>query len=85
MVKIIYNMGKKNNAECVTIECEESTKHILKCENLKEETRWKKSDWLAETENVEELKQMTTYVQKAIQILDNRFIRIETSDTIDQQ
>ena len=31
--------------------------------------------------NVEELKQMTTYVQKAIQILDNRSTGIETLDT----
>ena len=80
MVKISYNMGKKEQCRMCN-ECEESTEHILKCESMKEQIGWKESDWLVETENVEDLKQMTTYVQKAIQILDNRSIRIETSDT----
>ena len=63
-------MGKKEQCRMCN-ECEESTEHILKCKSMKEEIGWKESDWLAGTENVEELKQMTTYVQKAIQIFDN--------------
>ena len=79
MVKISYNMGKKEQCRMCN-ECEESTEHIIKCESMKEEIGWKESDWLAKTENVEELKQMTTYLQKASQILDNRS-RLESSDT----
>ena len=76
---IYSNMGKKEQCRMCN-ECEESTEHSLQCESIHEEIGWKKCEWLVETKNIEELKQMMTYVQKTVQILDNRSIRTDTSD-----
>ena len=61
MVKISCNMEKKEQCRMCN-ECEESTEHILQCESIHEEIGWKRCEWLVETENIEELKQMMTYM-----------------------